>query len=65
MIGYKQHFADSSVLNVDSPFLFAVMFGDIGHGFIMALSAAAFIMIEKKYPRGFGEEVRSLFSVQS
>lgn len=34
------------------------MFGDIGHGFIMAMSAAAFIMIEKKYPRGFGEEVR-------
>ena len=34
------------------------MFGDIGHGFLMMLSALAFIMVEKKYPRGFGEEVR-------
>jgi len=43
------------------PFLFAVMFGDIGHGFIMALSALAFIMLEKKYPRGFGEEITDTF----
>jgi V-type H+-transporting ATPase subunit a len=37
------------------------MFGDIGHGFLMALSALAFIMIEKKYPRGFGEEITDTF----
>ncbi|KAI5788852.1 V-type ATPase, V0 complex, 116kDa subunit family [Peziza echinospora] len=30
------------------PFLFAVMFGDIGHGSIMALSGAAMIWFEKK-----------------
>jgi vacuolar-type H+-ATPase subunit I/STV1 len=44
-----------------SPFLFAVMFGDIGHGILMALAATAFILIEKKYPRGFGEEITDTF----
>lgn len=30
------------------PFLFAVMFGDFGHGFLMALTATAMILAEKK-----------------
>ena len=39
------------------PFLFAVMFGDIGHGLLMTLSALSLIAIERKYPKGFGNEV--------
>ncbi|GAA98242.1 uncharacterized protein L969DRAFT_85810 [Mixia osmundae IAM 14324] len=39
------------------PFLFAVMFGDIGHGFIMAMSAAAMIFYEKKIGKGTGNEI--------
>ena len=30
------------------PFLFAVMFGDIGHGFITFIAAATMIMFERK-----------------
>jgi V-type H+-transporting ATPase subunit a len=30
------------------PFLFAVMFGDIGHGFIVAMSALFMIIFEKR-----------------
>lgn len=30
------------------PFLFAVMFGDAGHGFLMALFAGLLILFEKK-----------------
>ncbi|KAJ5482693.1 V-type proton ATPase subunit a [Penicillium diatomitis] len=36
---------------VTFPFLFAVMFGDMGHGFIMALAASAMILFEKKLLR--------------
>lgn len=43
------------------PFLFAVMFGDIGHGVLVALAALGFIMVENKYPRGFGEEITDTF----
>ena len=33
---------------ISFPFLFAVMFGDAGHGFIMALFAFLLILREKK-----------------
>jgi V-type H+-transporting ATPase subunit a len=44
---------------VTFPFLFAVMFGDIGHGFIMMASALTLILLEKKFPKGLGNEVSS------
>jgi V-type H+-transporting ATPase subunit a len=34
------------------------MFGDIGHGIIMTLGAIGMIMVEKRFPKGFGNEVR-------
>lgn len=37
------------------------MFGDIGHGVLMMLSALGFILIERKFPRGFGEEITDTF----
>ena len=37
------------------PFLFAVMFGDIGHGFIMALFGAYLVLNEKKFAGAKGE----------
>ncbi|WPH02189.1 v-type proton atpase subunit a [Acrodontium crateriforme] len=42
---------------VTFPFLFAVMFGDFGHGFIMALAAAAMIYWEKPLARGKQDEL--------
>lgn len=39
------------------PFLFAVMFGDIGHGLIMMMSALTLILIEKRFKKGTGNEV--------
>ena len=39
------------------PFLFAVMFGDIGHGMLMMLSAAVMIAVEKRFKKGTGNEV--------
>lgn len=43
------------------PFLFAVMFGDIGHGFLMALAAGMFILFEKRIGKGFGSEIPDTF----
>lgn len=42
---------------VTFPFLFAVMFGDFGHGFIMTLAAAAMIYFEKPLQRGKQDEL--------
>ncbi|PPJ51164.1 hypothetical protein CBER1_08525 [Cercospora berteroae] len=42
---------------VTFPFLFAVMFGDFGHGAIMALAAAAMIYFEKPLQRGKQDEL--------
>ena len=44
------------------PFLFAVMFGDIGHGFIMFLGALAMIVWEKQIAaRGVNENLETFF----
>jgi len=43
------------------PFLFAVMFGDIGHGALMALAAGTLILFEKKIGKGFGSEILDTF----
>lgn len=42
---------------VSFPFLFAVMFGDIGHGFLMVLAAAYLCINEKKLSQ-IRDEVR-------
>lgn len=42
---------------VTFPFLFAVMFGDLGHGAIMTLAAAAMIYWEKPLQRGKQDEL--------
>lgn len=43
------------------PFLFAVMFGDIGHGLLMMLSAASLILLENKFKKGTGNEIFDTF----
>ncbi|CEH19538.1 vacuolar h-atpase v0 subunit a [Ceraceosorus bombacis] len=44
------------------PFLFAVMFGDIGHGFIMFLAAAVMCLYERKLAKaGLGEIFEMFF----
>ena len=40
------------------PFLFAVMFGDIGHGFIIFTAAAVMILSERKLAKADLGEVR-------
>ncbi|GAA6037174.1 hypothetical protein JCM8097_008771 [Rhodosporidiobolus ruineniae] len=46
---------------VTFPFLFAVMFGDIGHGILMALSAGSLIIMEKRFRKGTGDEIFDTF----
>ena len=43
------------------PFLFAVMFGDIGHGSIILLSALYMIFNERKLARADMDEIRGTF----
>lgn len=45
---------------VTFPFLFAVMFGDFGHGFIMACAALAMIYFEKPLARSKQDELFSM-----
>lgn len=46
------------------PFIFAIMFGDVGHGLIMFLAALAFIYFEKKIEDArIGDEVLSLCKI--
>ncbi|CAI7568549.1 hypothetical protein N7533_005749 [Penicillium manginii] len=46
---------------VTFPFLFAVMFGDFGHGFLMTLTASTLILFEKKLARTKLDEISSMF----
>ncbi|KAL7266582.1 H(+)-transporting V0 sector ATPase subunit a [Rhizina undulata] len=45
---------------VTFPFLFAVMFGDVGHGFIMAVAATAMVLNEKKLE---GKKIFEIFDM--
>ena len=47
---------------VTFPFLFAVMFGDIGHGFIIFTAALLMILFERKLGRCELDEVRGSHS---
>jgi len=44
------------------PFLFAIMFGDVGHGFLMALAAFTIILFEKKLANYKNEIFEMIFS---
>lgn len=46
---------------VTFPFLFAVMFGDIGHGFIVFVFALGMIMFERQLAKADLGEVRGIF----
>ncbi|KAJ5596638.1 hypothetical protein N7450_003096 [Penicillium hetheringtonii] len=46
---------------VTFPFMFAVMFGDSGHGLLMTLTATALIFFEKKLIRTKLDEISSMF----
>ncbi|KAJ7210453.1 V-type ATPase, V0 complex, 116kDa subunit family [Mycena pura] len=46
---------------VTFPFLFAVMFGDIGHGFIIFCAALYMIMVEKKWAKAELDEITGQF----
>lgn len=46
---------------VTFPFMFAIMFGDIGHGFLMFLAAFLVVLNEKKLARFKGGDVFDMF----
>lgn len=56
-IGSYQEINPGLFTVITFPFLFAVMFGDIGHGILMTLSALTLILLEKKFTKGTGSEV--------
>lgn len=43
------------------PFLFAVMFGDVGHGVLMLMAAAAMVLYERRLLRTKLDEITSMF----
>ena len=45
------------------PFLFAVMFGDFGHGFLLTLAGLYLILNEKKFEREKLDEVLMSFNI--
>ncbi|PWN26820.1 V0/A0 complex, 116-kDa subunit of ATPase, partial [Jaminaea rosea] len=46
---------------INFPFLFAVMFGDIGHGLIMTLTALAMVVYERRLSKLDGGEIFDMF----
>eukprot|EP00186_Timspurckia_oligopyrenoides_P002953 CAMPEP_0182450222 /NCGR_PEP_ID=MMETSP1172-20130603/39844_1 /TAXON_ID=708627 /ORGANISM="Timspurckia oligopyrenoides, Strain CCMP3278" /LENGTH=869 /DNA_ID=CAMNT_0024647757 /DNA_START=179 /DNA_END=2788 /DNA_ORIENTATION=- len=62
-VGQYQEVNPAPFLVVTFPFLFAVMFGDVGHGFIMALAALVLIVMEKRLERrNLGEMLGMMFN---
>jgi V-type H+-transporting ATPase subunit a len=43
------------------PFLFALMFGDFGHGILLTLIGAFFVIFEKKLAKGLNDIVEFLY----
>ncbi|KAK4705814.1 V-type H+-transporting ATPase subunit a, partial [Phenoliferia sp. Uapishka_3] len=63
-IGSYQEINPGLFTVITFPFLFAVMFGDIGHGILMASSAGTLILLERKFgKKGTGDEVRNFVSL--
>jgi len=60
-IGSYQEINPGLFTVITFPFLFAVMFGDIGHGFFMALAAGMLILFERRIGKGFGNEILDTF----